>query len=195
MKKLTLTTVALMLAGILNATTVSFTAQQGTGISNSSGTALTGTTVELGYYESSTFTTLGSTTSGTPLAGMFGGSSLFESTSLASFQPALRIFSDDGASVIAYSTDWAFSGGDGTGIDTNSDNIDLVNVVIGGSLTASGVVIASAGSAFDLNGTTNPSFGAPSLEISLVAVPEPSAFAALAGLCALGAVMVRRRRA
>ena len=195
MKKLTLTTAALMLAGILNATTVSFTAQQGTGISNSPGTALTGTTVEIGYYDSSTFTSLGSTTSGTPFAGMFGGSSLFESTSLASFQPALRIFSDDGASVIVYSTDWAFSGGDGTGIDTNSDNIDLVNVVIGGSLTASGVVIASAGSAFDLNGTTNPSFGAPSLEISLVAVPEPSAFAALAGLCALGAVMVRRRRA
>ena len=30
---------------------------------------------------------------------------------------------------------------------------------------------------------------------SLAAVPEPSTFAALAGLCALGAVMVRRRRA
>ena len=159
MKKLTLTTAALMLAGILNATTVSFTAQQGTGISNSSGTALTGTTVEIGYYDSSTFTSLGSTTSGTPFAGMFGGSSLFESTSLASFQPALKIFSDDGSSVIAYSTNWAFSGGDGTGIDTNSDNIDLANVVIGGSLTASGVVIASAGSAFDLNGTANPTFG------------------------------------
>ena len=159
MKKLTLTTAALMLAGILNATTVSFTAQQGTGISNSSGTALTGTTVEIGYYDSSTFTSLGSTTSGTPFAGMFGGSSLFESTSLASFQPALKIFSDDGSSVIAYSTNWAFSGGDGTGIDTNSDNIDLANVVIGGSLTASGVVIASVGSAFDLNGTANPTFG------------------------------------
>jgi len=30
---------------------------------------------------------------------------------------------------------------------------------------------------------------------TVVAVPEPSTFAALAGLCALGAVMVRRRRA
>lgn len=30
---------------------------------------------------------------------------------------------------------------------------------------------------------------------TVAAVPEPSAFAALAGLCALGAVMVRRRRA
>ena len=193
MKKLTLTTAALMLAGILNATTVSFTAQQGTGISNSSGTALTGTTVEIGYYDSSTFTSLGSTTSGTPFAGMFGGSSLFESTSLASFQPALKIFSDDGSSVIAYSTDWAFLGGDGTGTDTETQSVDLANVVFNGSLTASGVVIASAGSAFDLNGTANPTFGAPSLEIR--AVPEPSAFAALAGICALGAVMVRRRRA
>ena len=195
MKKLTLTTAALMLAGILNATTVSFTAQQGTGISNSSGTALAGTTVEIGYYDSSTFTSLGSTTSGTPFAGMFGGSSLFESSSLASFQPALKIFSDDGSSVIAYSTDWAFLGGDGTGTDTETQGVDLANVVFNGSLTASGVVIASAGSAFDLNGTANPTFGAPSLEISLVAVPEPSTFAALAGLCALGAVMVRRRRA
>ena len=193
MKKLTLTTAALMLAGILNATTVSFTAQQGTGISNSSGTALTGTTVEIGYYDSSTFTSLGSTTSGTPFAGMFGGSSLFESTSLASFQPALKIFSDDGSSVIAYSTDWAFLGGDGTGTDTETQSVDLANVVFNGSLTASGVVIASAGSQFDLNGANNPTFGAPSLEIR--AVPEPSAFAALAGICALGAVMVRRRRA
>ena len=194
MKKLTLTTAALMLAGILNATTVSFTAQQGTGISNSSGTALTGTTVEIGYYDSSTFTSLGSTTSGTPLAGMFGGSSLFESDSLASFQPALKIFSDDGSSVIAYSTDWAFLGGDGTGIDTNTQSVDLANVVFNGSLTASGVVIAGdLSSQFDLNGANNPTFGAPSLEI--YAVPEPSTFAALAGLCALGAVMVRRRRA
>ena len=193
MKKLTLTTAALMLAGILNATTVSFTAQQGTGISNSSGTALSGTTVEIGYYDSSTFTSLGSTTSGTPFAGMFGGSSLFESTSLASFQPALKIFSDDGSSVIAYSTDWAFLGGDGTGTDTETQSVDLANVVFGGSLTASGVVIASADSQFNLNGANNPTFGAPSLEIS--AVPEPSAFAALAGICALGAVMVRRRRA
>ena len=166
MKKLTLTTAALMLAGILNATTVSFTAQQGTGISNSSGTALTGTTVEIGYYDSSTFTSLGSTTSGTPFAGMFGGSSLFESTSLASFQPALKIFSDDGSSVIAYSTDWAFLGGDGTGTDTETQSVDLANVVFNGSLTASGVVIASAGSQFDLNGANNPTFGAPSLEIT-----------------------------
>ena len=30
---------------------------------------------------------------------------------------------------------------------------------------------------------------------SVIAVPEPSTYAALAGLCALGAVMVRRRRA
>ena len=33
------------------------------------------------------------------------------------------------------------------------------------------------------------------LTAQTVAVPEPSTFAALAGLCALGAVMVRRRRA
>jgi len=34
-----------------------------------------------------------------------------------------------------------------------------------------------------------------SANLTVAAVPEPSTFAALAGLCALGAVMVRRRRA
>jgi hypothetical protein len=197
MKKITLTISAAMLAlgSIVNATTVSFTAQQGTAVSNLSGTALSGTTVDLGYYDTGTFTLLGSTTTADALpSGLFGGSSLFESTSLAAFQPAMRIFSDDGGSVIAYSTGWSFSNGDGSGTDIGADFFDLVNVVVGGSLTGTGVVLAEAGSTFNLNGAGNPTFGgSPSLEIGLV--PEPSTYAALSGLLALGYVMVRRRRA
>jgi hypothetical protein len=64
-------------------------------------------------------------------------------------------------------------------------------------MTATGQIIATAGSEFDLNGAASIGNFQPlaTLEISLAAVPEPSTFAALAGLCALGAVMVRRRRA
>jgi len=51
-------------------------------------------------------------------------------------------------------------------------------------------IIPSDGS----NITINPETSASSFG-GTVAVPEPSTFAALAGLCALGAVMVRRRRA
>jgi len=51
-------------------------------------------------------------------------------------------------------------------------------------------IIPSDGS----NVTINPATSASSFG-GTVAVPEPSTFAALAGLCALGAVMVRRRRA
>jgi len=44
------------------------------------------------------------------------------------------------------------------------------------------------------DGATISNGGTPGLA-SIAIVPEPSTFAALAGLCALGAVMVRRRRA
>ena len=57
-------------------------------------------------------------------------------------------------------------------------------------------LVAADGSNLSLTGGgpyTGASFGAGS--VTAVAVPEPSTFAALAGLCALGAVMVRRRRA
>lgn len=198
MKKITLiiSVFSLTVGNLINATTVSFTAQQGTAVSNLSGNALSGTVVELGYYDAATFTLLGSTTTGSGglPAGLFGGSNLFESASLAAFQPALRIVSDDGGSAIAYSTGWSFTSGDGTGTDTGSDFFDLSNVVTGGSLTGTGVVVAEAGSTFNLSGAVNPTFNAPSLEIGVV-VPEPSTYAALSGLLALGYVMVRRRRA
>jgi len=49
-----------------------------------------------------------------------------------------------------------------------------------------------AGPAIDIGAGTGQSSISTA---AVVAVPEPSTFAALAGLCALGAVMVRRRRA
>jgi hypothetical protein len=44
------------------------------------------------------------------------------------------------------------------------------------------------------DGTSNPNFNISTIEISAVAVPEPSTIAVLLGLCALGFVAVRRRR-
>ena len=189
--------VALFTAVNANATTVTFTAQQGTAVSNLAGVQLSGTTVQLGYYNSATFTFLGDTTTagGTLPAGLFGGSVLFESTSLADFQPAFQIFSDDGGAVIAYSTTWAFEGGDGTGTDTDTNSFDLANVVTAGALATNGVVLPIAGSTFELNGAGNDTFtGNASLAVGLAAVPEPSTYAVLSGLLALGYVAVRRRR-
>lgn len=195
MKKIITTIVALSLAfASAQAVTVSFTAQAGTGVANLAGTALSGTSVQLGHYDGSTFSVLGSGLTGAPLAGMFGDSALFESTSLAAVQPALRIFSDDGGSVIVYNTTWAFLGGDGSGTDTGTQSFDLTNVIAaGGAVDANGVILATAGSTFQIGPATNPTFGTPALQIG--AVPEPSAFAALAGVMALGFVALRRRRA
>jgi hypothetical protein len=195
MKKTYFSLILLFLGlAVVNATTVNFTAQAGTGVANLSGTALTGTNVELGYYDGS-FSSVGSVvalTGDSLPAGLFGANSLFNSDSLTALQPALRIFSDDGGSVIVFSTNWSFSAGDGTGTDSNTDGpFDLANVVSGGSLTGTGSIFASAASTFNLNGANNPTFGAPSLEIGLV--PEPSAFALIAGCFGMAWVMVRRR--
>ena len=106
----------------------------------------------------------------------------------------MKIFSNDGGSAIAYSTNWFFSLGDGGSLDTNSDFFDLSNVVSGGALTNTGFVIATAGSEFDLNGALNPTFDAPSLAIGLSAVPEPSTYALFVGLLTFGYLVIRRRR-
>lgn len=193
MKKLTyILPLIILAAASVHGTTVSFTAQQGTAVSNLSGVPLSGTTVELGHWDGAAFSLLGSTSTGNPLPpGLFGGSVLFDSTTLTTVQPAFRIFSDDGGSVVAFSSNWSFSSGDGTGIDFSTDAFDLANVVSGGSLTGTGVLLASAGSTFNLNGAANPTFSSPSLEIGLI--PEPSSFALIAGCFGLALAVVRRR--
>ena len=189
-------TTSLVASSMLNATTVQVTAQQGTGVSNLAGDPLSGTAVDLGYYDG-TFNLLFSsvTNTGTPLPGLFGGNVSFDSNPFLTFQPALRIFSDDGGSVIAYSTSWEFSPGDGSGLDINSDSFDLIDVVSGGALVDTGVVLASTGSTFNLNGVLNPTFDTPSLAIGLAPVPETSNYALILGTLTLGMcyVVVRRR--
>ena len=59
-------------------------------------------------------------------------------------------------------------------------------------------IFSDTGTSYIFGGLAGPAIDigtGDQASISTVAVPEPSTFAALAGLCALGAVMVRRRRA
>jgi len=191
-----LITIALSTA---SAVSMSYTAQQGTGIGDfNTQNPLSGTTVQLGVWDGGSFSVLDSSLSadgGNP-AGLFGGNVLFESTSLAAAQPAMRIFDVTGtAAVIAYTTDWFFAAGDGTGTDTGTQFIDLADVIaFGGTPTANAQFFADPNLAPALVGIggVNPSFGSPMLLVS--AVPEPSTYAMLAGALALVAVMIRRRK-
>ena len=75
-----------------------------------------------------------------------------------------------------------------------------LNYTFGAGATASGITsFAASGTTLtitDGEGTDfSDGFSGTGVSFTLSAVPEPSTFAALAGLCALGAVMVRRRRA
>ena len=79
---------------------------------------------------------------------------------------------------------------------------DLASATSFGALTSSGYVTLGLGTtsiSFTSTDKWNTAYAGTltgsSFTLSTVAVPESSTFAALAGLCALGAVMVRRRRA
>jgi len=80
-----------------------------------------------------------------------------------------------------------------TGADAPAP-IPTINFELGASDSASTVAfLQGAGSVVTIS--DNAGIGGSGISIQLTAVPEPSAYAALAGLLALGVVMVRRRRA
>ena len=94
----------------------------------------------------------------------------------------------------------------GSGIDASDSFALLVFAASDGTTTASDSfaiwtdvswLLPSEGavSTFGGSGVLSQLSDAADFGGSVSAVPEPSTFAALAGLCALGAVMVRRRRA
>ena len=70
------------------------------------------------------------------------------------------------------------------------DAADAASGITGIAATGTTLTITDGGGTDFLGGTSGTG-----VSFTLTAVPEPSTFAALAGLSALGAVMVRRRRA
>jgi len=112
-----------------------------------------------------------------PLQNKFQGEVAMDDNSSAA--SAAYIFGTNGSDeiIIFRNAAWVFPTFDN--LDTTADVFSLVD--------ANTQIVTAAGSwtAYASNITM----------LSTVAVPEPSTFAALAGLCALGAVMVRRRRA
>ncbi|MDG1300278.1 MAG: PEP-CTERM sorting domain-containing protein [Opitutae bacterium] len=124
-----------------------------------------------------------------PLGSLNSGSVSSADTTAASGLSAYLLIVDGGLSGLVSLNSW----GSYSGTDAPAPPATL-NFLIGGSDTAADV------STFAATGTQiivadGGGFGGNGVSFTLSAVPEPSTFAALAGLCALGAVMVRRRRA
>jgi hypothetical protein len=167
------------------ATSITFSAAVSDSLRGVGGVLLEDTdVVEVGLWDGATFSAY------SPAADLtvnFGAENGFFSQTIAAFnsnsdtngQLAIQ-WSNSGQTGLIFTNgaEWLLKGGDGTGSDFNENLID-VNDATGGTFVNA---TYDAGALNVLGGGT----------FSLV--PEPSTYAALAGLCALGAVMVRRRR-
>jgi hypothetical protein len=202
--KLTITLLALLtFCSLASATTINFSAQVANSIAGVGGADLDANDlVEIGTWDGSTFNVLGSGVND----GGFGATGIFANTvgpfaSAAGAQIAFRwseaatgytgIIYYDIATAGSIADQWTLKGGDGSGSDFNANNVDITDLTVdgnGATLLGNAVLIG-----VEFGGQN--AFGSPSFNLVAVAVPEPSTYAALAGLCALGAVMVRRRRA
>lgn len=190
-----------------HAVTVSFSAVGTNGVGDSDGNDLAlSSSVELGIWTGS-FTALNTfdvidtdfgaatvTGSSFGLAGEFSATTDAINTnglSINGSQLAIRWTESDGDFGIAYSTlsNWILAAGDGSGSDTATNSIDLGDLTDGAS-TLLGTAVIQVGS---LGGTSTTFEGTALFQTQ--AVPEPSAYGAIAGFLALGAVMFRRRRA
>ncbi|MGJ8651955.1 MAG: PEP-CTERM sorting domain-containing protein [Opitutaceae bacterium] len=179
------------------ATSISFTAIVNNNLSGLGGADLAPTDlVHVGTWDGAVFNSLGSTASNSAGApGFFSGSvATFNSDGIAGQQLAIQwseaasgltglIFLD-----LNNGAEWGVKPGNGGGTDFNSNAFDVSTLTDGtGSTLVAGANLVGA----TLAGVNIA--GAPSFQLQ--AVPEPSTSAALAGLLALTAVMVRRRRA
>jgi hypothetical protein len=201
MKKLLLFVMSLTVSASLSASTIGFSAGVANNISGIGGADLAASVqVSAGIWDGVSFTSLSSGDN----ANLGAGSGFFSHSSgkldTASSAGSQLAFSwtDGGTTAIIYyditsasadagSVDnWSLAGGDGGGTDFFTNNIDVVDLTVGGSgttLNSSAVLINAA------FGGTN-ALGTPTFSI---AVPEPSSYALLGGLFALTFVMLRRR--
>ena len=199
MKKSILFVISLTVSAALSATTINFSAGVANNIAGVNGAALSGIDlISAGTWDGSSFTSLASASNDNidfgpgffshsfgPVASTAGAQLAF-SWSTAGANTGIVYY--DIAAGDSVADQWTLKGGNGSGSDFNANAIDLSDL----ATSASGYTALSANAVLinvELSGTN--AAGVPSF--NLTAVPEPSAYAALAGILALGCVMLRRR--
>ena len=119
-------------------------------------------------------------------------------TAAADGLTAYLLIADGGLTGLVTLDSWATYSG-ASQIPTPSPATELAFQIGASSTSANLTTFAGAGTLVTVTDGQGINFlggfNGNGVSITLSAVPEPSTFAALAGLCALGAVMVRRRRA
>jgi len=105
----------------------------------------------------------------------------------AAGKDAWILFSDDSLTGLVRANDWASI----TGVASPGTPAALVYQFDGSDVAANISSFAGAGTALTI--TDGAGFQNQGVSFQLSAVPEPSAYAALAGILALGCVMLRRR--
>jgi hypothetical protein len=160
---------------------------------------LNSTSVSLGYFSGDAFSadltgwnSLASNSTDGSGTGSFFGSGQYDTTA-ASGSTAYLLFSDGALSGFVTADSWASF----TGTDAPAPPATL-DYSIGASYTSSDLTTyAGAGALVTVTNGQGTDFlggyNGDGVSIALSAVPEPSAYAALAGILALGCVMLRRR--
>lgn len=198
MKKIILIALSFSLGLALNATTITFSAQVANSLAGVGGAALGSVDViSAGTWDGVSFTSL-TTGSNDNIGfgpGFFSNSfGPFDSASSAGAQLALS-WSNAGQTAIIYydiaagdslAANWTLKGGDGGGTDFNSNPIDVSDLA---DPAAGYAALSSSAVLINAQFTGANAAGVPQFNI----VPEPSSYALLGGLLALGCVMLRRR--
>ena len=201
MKKIIIHLLLIGTCSIASATSVTFNASTANNIAGVGGADLGGSDdVEVGTWDGSTFSVISSgsnnniaTGSGffshvtDPFASTAGAQLAFRWTEALSGQTGIIYY--DITAGGSKATEWTLKSGDGSGSDFNSNIIDVADLTTG---SGAGYAVLEAGAVLinvEFSGLNLA--GAPSF--NLQAVPEPSAYSAIAGLLALSWVMVRRR--